>query len=393
MVRLVRSKSKSDGVELTYSASSATGITPQQINTTKSVASDTTPKRKSSKQTTHLEQNDGDQRVHKTAGSRGTGENEELHRKLKGIISRVSEKREGGELFTSPSVAATSVTGEDGSFINTAYSGGESYADETVRTFGTFGTFGTVGTVGPTLYRDGPIKPEMYVTAYLLQWKWAAEQGYPFLSFIMNVGAIGMIVTTLIPLAQDREGYTPFATGLLAAYSIIGSSVILILEFRFFSFRNPYGCRARIRNLITKNAGVLRTVWGRGWLAILVGLLQIAQEWDMTLVSGAVMVLIGIFAVIIGFYAAHKMTTLRTSLNDETQVWLEFNKHDRDNDGYINSTEFSYFISDIGMEYDDFHMLKAFNQIDTNGDQRITLRDFKRWWGSIKYDADFEENA
>jgi Ca2+-binding EF-hand superfamily protein len=114
------------------------------------------------------------------------------------------------------------------------------------------------------------------------------------------------------------------------------------------------------------------------------GLLNMAHEMTMCYIAGGVMMGIGVIAVITGSRANKNLATLRKSLSDDEFLWLEFLKHDKDRDGYLNPSEFAQFIWDLGLEFDDLYTLKAFTTIDTDHDQKIAYREFVRWWSQVR---------
>lgn len=144
--------------------------------------------------------------------------------------------------------------------------------------------------------------------------------------------------------------------------------------------KNPLGMRAHLRNIVTRNFNILRFVWGRGLLYIVAGVLNIAQTWLMTMISGAVMVAIGALSILIGIHCSRKFSVLRNALTDDSFLLLLFTYYDANSDGYLEAHQFARLLSALGMELDDRYTLKAFNVIDSRGKRKITFDDFSNWW-------------
>jgi hypothetical protein len=236
--------------------------------------------------------------------------------------------------------------------------------------------------------KEGPLpNPETLVLAQLIQWKFAAEEGSLALRIPAVLGAVGLMVTTLLPYALET-GFLTAGHAILSCFVLSHGFLICIIDGRSNYARDPLGSRAKLRNFVTRHLNVLRLVWGRGMLYILVGLVNMAHEAFMCFISGSVMVAIGLIAITSGLRAYQNLLTLRQSLADEEFVWHEFIKHDVDHDGYLNPSEFAQFIWDLGLEFDDLYTLKAFNTIDANHDRKITFRQFMRWWCQVRLNND-----
>jgi hypothetical protein len=160
---------------------------------------------------------------------------------------------------------------------------------------------------------------------------------------------------------------------------VIMSLFILVLEGRFIA-TNPLSARAHIRNIVTRNFNILRFVWGRGILYIFAGTINVAQTLLITMISGSIMIVLGILAIILGIHASRKFAALRNSLADESYLLLLFSYYDSDSDGYIEAYQFTNLLSYLGMELDDRYALKAFDTIDRDGDRRISFDEFNDWW-------------
>ena len=215
---------------------------------------------------------------------------------------------------------------------------------------------------------------------HLMKWKFEAEEGSAFIRVPAFLGALGLIVTLIVAMVLEEDAFT-FHAIVMGVCVLIMGLFIMILDGRFL-VTNPLSTRAHLRNILTRNFNMFRFLWGRGLLYIIAGVLNIAQMWLITMISGGVMILIGIVAIIVGVHASRKFAALRNSLADESFLLLVFSNYDGDGDGYLAPNEFALLLADLGMELDDRYTLKAFNVIDTDSDRRISFEEFNHWWAS-----------
>lgn len=232
---------------------------------------------------------------------------------------------------------------------------------------------------------------------HLMKWKFEAEEGSAFVRVPAFFGALGLIATLVTAMVMEDDAFSSHAI-VMGICDVIMAFFVLVLDGRFLS-TNPLSTRAHLRNIITRNFNMFRFVWGRGILYILAGVLNIAQMWLVTMISGAYMVFVGLIAIIVGVHASRKFAALRNSLADESFLLLVFSNYDSDGDGYLAPNEFALLLSDLGMELDDRYTLKAFNVIDTDSDRRISFDEFNHWWasgyierGRKRYNEDLDED-
>ena len=215
---------------------------------------------------------------------------------------------------------------------------------------------------------------------HLMKWKFEAEEGSPFIRIPAFLGAISLIVATVISLVMEPESWTAHSI-VMSVCILLMSTFVLILDGRFLA-SNPLSARAHLRNIMTRNFNIFRFLWGRGLLYIAAGILSVAQMWPVNLYSGIYVICVGVVALSVGVHASRKFAALRNSLADESFLLLVFSNYDTDGDGYVNPSEFAILLADLGMELDDRYTLKAFNVIDTDNDRRVSFEEFSHWWAS-----------
>lgn len=215
---------------------------------------------------------------------------------------------------------------------------------------------------------------------HLMQWKFEAEEGSAFIRVPAFYGALGLLGTSIYVLSTVAEARTPEKI-VMSTCVITMALFVTILDGRFLS-TNPLGLRAHIRNMVTRNFNILRFLWGRGLLYISAGVISVAQGYTLTIISGSVMILVGVIALTVGIHSSRKFAALRNSLADNTYLLSVFGSHDSRGDGYLVPHEFALLLADLGMELDDRYTLKAFNYIDTDHDRMISFEEFSHWWES-----------
>lgn len=213
---------------------------------------------------------------------------------------------------------------------------------------------------------------------HLMKWKFDAEEGPGYIRIPAFLAGLGLIGTTTAALVLYPITWTVSSIVISVFVYLIGIATV-ILDGRFLS-SSPLSIRAHLRNVITRNFGMFRYLWGRGLLYLAGAVLSASLMIPMSMISGAVMFLVSALAIIIGSYSSRKFAALRHSLSDESFLLLEFSNVDYDDDGYINPSEFALLLTSLGMELDDRYCLKAFNSMDSDHDRKISFEEFCHWW-------------
>ena len=218
-----------------------------------------------------------------------------------------------------------------------------------------------------------------FANGHLMRWKFAAEEGPAFVRIPAVIFALGMIGTTLYPIVTKNEYWT--APVLISAFHICFLSfLIVILEARAIGIRGPNNSRARIRGIITRYMNLLKLLWGRGLLYIFASTMNLTVPDFYVQYTGIPMCVLGIVAICTGAHASYNLDQLKSSLTDESYLWVRFDCHDNDKDGQIDMNGFAELVWSLGLEFDDLYTYKAFQQIDRDDDQMITFDEFKHWW-------------
>lgn len=239
----------------------------------------------------------------------------------------------------------------------------------------------TMDTTDSMMRSAGIMKhPTSIVSGTLIQYKIMAEEGPTWLRFVGFLAAIGMIVTSIIPYTLDYAfANVAFTHIVISIFTVIGGICIVILDGRSFFSSGPVNCRARMRNRIVRQASLLKQLYGRGMLYMLTGVLHMAQTWLVALVSGGIMIVIGLIAITIGMRSSHYLYKLRASLTNDEFLWLEFSRHDTNDDGHIDASGLANLLWSLGLEFDDMHVLKAFNAINKERTGKVNFGQFRMY--------------
>jgi hypothetical protein len=219
-----------------------------------------------------------------------------------------------------------------------------------------------------------------FANAQLMRWKHAAEEGPAIIQVLAFLAALAALTSTLYPLITDDRFWT-IPTGICAFHSTSLCILIIVFEIRAWGHRNPMSLRARIRNLLVRYLNVLRLVWGRGFLYIFAGTMNITVFFlPYVYYTGCMLIGLGLLAILSGAHASFNLERLRLSLTDHSFLWSKFVEADTDKDNLIGISEFSNLVWSLGLELDDAYTYRAFSEIDQDADSKISFYEFKAWW-------------
>jgi hypothetical protein len=121
-------------------------------------------------------------------------------------------------------------------------------------------------------------------------------------------------------------------------------------------------------------------LWGRGLLYIFVGSMNLTIDFDKVVYSAFPIIGLGLIAICSGAHASFNLDKMKTSLTDESYLWSKFDANDPDKDNFIDINGFAELLWALGLEFDDVYTYKAFTQIDSDSDAKVSFEEFKDWW-------------
>lgn len=245
---------------------------------------------------------------------------------------------------------------------------------ETIRSEDTKDTAFTITRNGQYLTLNG------FANGHLMRWKFAAEEGPTIIRIPALLLALACITTTVWPLVT-MPAYWNVPNLIGSFHTCVLCMLILVLEGRVLMYnRSPMNTRARVRGVATRYLNVTRLVWGRGLLYIFAGSMNLTVDFKYVIYTGLPLCVLGLIAIATGAHASYTLDRLKSSLTDESYLWGRFNANDSDNDGQVDINSFAELLWDLGLEFDDVYTYKAFQQIDKDGDGKISFEEFKNWW-------------
>ena len=219
-----------------------------------------------------------------------------------------------------------------------------------------------------------------FANAQLMRWKSASEEGPFLIQKAVVLSAMGAIFTTIYPVII-YEQYWNLSSLICAFHTTMLSFLIMIFESRVCGTRNPTSSRARLRSFFVRHLNVLRLFWGRGFLYMFAGSMNITMLfYPYNYITGGILIALGILSVLMGAHASYNLERMRLSLTDASYLWGKFINYDSDSDNLININDFSELIWSLGLELDDEYSYRAFLEIDHDRDGLITFHEFKYWW-------------
>ena len=219
-----------------------------------------------------------------------------------------------------------------------------------------------------------------FANVQLMRWKTAAEEGPFLIQTLVFLSAISAIFTTIYPLVVFEDRWS-IASGICAFHTTIMCLLIITFEIRVCGDRNPKSSRVTFCNFLVLHLNLLRSVWGRGFLYIFAGSMNMTMVYyPYNYITGGILIALGFLSILVGSYAAFNLERLRLSLTDPSYLWNKFVQSDSDDDNLINMQDFRHLLSRLGLELDDSYAFRAFSEIDRDRDGLINFNEFKHWW-------------
>jgi hypothetical protein len=200
------------------------------------------------------------------------------------------------------------------------------------------------------------------------------------LRFFTCIIALFMVIASVIDYSDESYyGDVSMLYTFVSLYVWIFAIFLITLEISPFK-QTP----TEIHRELLKLLRVLRFSWGRGFLYIFSGVMQVLLLTSWNIVAGVAMMVAGMITICIGKKAQEKLKVFVRKMGSTDNIDNKFNKYDIDRDGFLNPEEFGSMISDmkINMSFDEF--VSAFQAIDRNCDRLITREDLGIWWTKYK---------
>mmetsp|Transcript_13422 Transcript_13422/g.25197 ORF Transcript_13422/g.25197 Transcript_13422/m.25197 type:complete len:247 (-) Transcript_13422:459-1199(-) len=158
---------------------------------------------------------------------------------------------------------------------------------------------------------------------------------------------------------------------------IVGASAV-VME----SDRDAIPYSTRLRSILGKNFGVVRTVTGRGLFYGIAATLKLSEPSTRSQVIGGVVLCIGVAYIALGRMASNKLKNLRNQEYPDRKIKSMFEKYDKDKSGRIEFNEFTALLKDMGVELSVQEAELMYLSIDKDMNHGICLEEFQKFWST-----------
>ncbi len=226
------------------------------------------------------------------------------------------------------------------------------------------------------------------------------ENGPLRFRFFVFLGSLFMLASSYLDY-QAEAYYTAYGYGsmsplffLITIYVWVFATFIATMEILPFQMKI-----SRFHRQILKYMNFMRYTWGRGFLYLFSGSLQLSLFTTYNMYSGGYMMLMGLISIMIGRIASRKLKVLVKKIGNNTNLMDDFSRCDQDRDGYLNIHEFRRFVKERmgtkkgkwrrrnNVTLTEDECIHAFQAIDKNHDRRLTFKELSGWYATAKYET------
>lgn len=211
-----------------------------------------------------------------------------------------------------------------------------------------------------------------YSKQKMLELKKYAEDGNWSWKVAGFIGGLMIIGVSLMSIMSNLFGLSPFRAVLNIYLFFFGLSMC-IMEFKEKALTQQY------LDLIKREALFLYHPYGRAAFYFFVGILIACEGGLLGLLVGAYCAVVGVFIFQSSQTAFKQLDAVRSQIN-ESDVDSKFAAFDKDSSGYLDSHELGALVRALGANMTVNELESALFILDKNGDGRISLQEFKRWW-------------
>lgn len=192
------------------------------------------------------------------------------------------------------------------------------------------------------------------------------------------VGGFFMILSTALDIVENLENTLD---SIVSIFLFTIGFIIIQLEARPFHMQNDFMYRS-----ICRVFSSLRYVWGRGFLYLFSGAMQLLLLSTWCMASGIYFIILGILSVVFGYRASLKLCALRNSIGTKDEIKFLFHSFDANRDGYLDMEEFREMLRAMDQNLKNNVFVAAIAAIDLENKQKISYDDFETWWEGYNND-------
>jgi len=142
----------------------------------------------------------------------------------------------------------------------------------------------------------------------------------------------------------------------------------------------PYA--TKMRSVIGKNFGIVRTVTGRGIFYGVAATLELSESNTRSKVIGTFVLLVGVAYIVLGRMAHDKMMKIRNQNFPEKKIKSMFENYDKNENDRLEFDEFKRMLEDLELELSMQEAELLYLSIDKDMSHGLTLEEFYKFWST-----------
>jgi hypothetical protein len=142
----------------------------------------------------------------------------------------------------------------------------------------------------------------------------------------------------------------------------------------------PYA--TKMRSVIGKNFGIVRTVTGRGIFYGVAATLELSESNRRSKVIGTLVLLVGVAYIVLGRMAHNKMMKIRNQNFPDKKIKQMFGNYDKNDNDRIEFDEFKRMLEDLKLQLNYQEAEVLYLSIDKDMNHGLTLAEFQTFWST-----------
>eukprot|EP00979_Chaetoceros_neogracilis_P009254 scaffold2098_cov270-Chaetoceros_neogracile.AAC.34 len=192
------------------------------------------------------------------------------------------------------------------------------------------------------------------------------------------VGGVLLCLDSLVTFAENLYNLE-INHAVIDMYAFAVGFAAIVME----SMQETIPYATKIRAIIGKNLGIVRTVTGRGLFYGVAGSLELSGNAGFrSQVIGYSMLAVGVAYVVLGRFAHGKMVKLRSQKFSEAKIKSMFSKYDQDGSESIEFEEFKNLLTDLEVELKPQEAELLYLSLDKDMNRGINLEEFQKFYAN-----------
>ena len=225
-----------------------------------------------------------------------------------------------------------------------------------------------------TLFRQENIQQAQTVAASrIVDLRRSTSEGDVSFRLLSLAGGASLIVSALLGMASHLVFFQLTAV-VLEGYVFIMGIIMVVLESKQAMLPE------RFLQQLYKYALFLKFVWGRGFLYLVAGTLQLSLGSLTDIIVGGAVSLLGIGFIMMGRQTAMKLQYARTTLSSESVLRAKFRDASSRGQDSLTMTEFRSLMLSLGVPLSQREAELALLHVNADDNSELTYDEFKAWW-------------